>query len=255
MVELLVVLVILAVLAAAIIPSMLGFIDESKRKLCEVNRLQIIRYYQMMKQTHEPLGETVTLQDVFDGKYPEVAPDIPRIKCPSGGTYTVEGEIIVCSVLSHGGNGSSGGEIPDEPSGGGSFLPGTDPDVKIPIVSSYWPKPEEFDDDPAKNVYINAGGIFEYGGSYYVVTRDTTRVSLAHAINGPGSSDEWFVMQITQKVWTKADVTQWEDIAINGNVSRGDIFDSGDGNYYVFDGGGTIGYWPDIYNQWYQLPK
>lgn len=99
--EIIVVLVILAVLAAFVIPSMLGYVDESKNKLCTVSRMDMERLYETsLMDAMYPLTD--------DGLKTFVAENwATEGTCPSGGTYTytavktLNGQTIVhidCSV-------------------------------------------------------------------------------------------------------------------------------------------------------------
>ena len=100
LVEVIVVLVILAVLAAVSIPSMLGFVNDSKEKVCDINRMDITRLY----ETSVMGGMDVISSEDFEEFVIENWGTTEI--CPSGGTYTYttrefEGQAYVsidCSV-------------------------------------------------------------------------------------------------------------------------------------------------------------
>lgn len=103
LVEVIVVLVILAILAAIAIPALTGWIDNAKAKTCANNRAQLLRYYLYEQTLYYGEDENVTLTKLMNGEYPESAGDVAGLKCPSGGTYTVDEATgsIRCSIASH----------------------------------------------------------------------------------------------------------------------------------------------------------
>ncbi len=91
-----------------------------------------------------------------------------RKLCPSKGTYSWEANgdginQIVCSV--HGAPSDTDNGNKDS----GKTFPGTD----LAINSGVWPKSEDFKDNYEEILY-HPSGIFEYEGSYYVITKDLT---------------------------------------------------------------------------------
>jgi len=107
LIEIIVVLVILAILAAFTIPAMLGFITNAREKECISIRGTLARGYTAEYVAAHPEGSDVTLDEAT------VLLKISAIKsygasttlgnlCPSGGTYTVKSVdqahvVIVCS--------------------------------------------------------------------------------------------------------------------------------------------------------------
>lgn len=92
LVEVIVVCVILALLAAVAVPSFAGYIDKKKADECRVNRKSLLLMYSA-EQVKKP---SVTIADVLqstEGK---------AVRCPSGGTYTSEGDKLACSIPGHG---------------------------------------------------------------------------------------------------------------------------------------------------------
>ena len=237
LVELLVVLVILAILSTAIIPSMLGYIDYSKELLCKVNRSTILRGWEYTK-VMEP---EVTLEQYFksnDG-YKRGA------VCPSDGTYTIEADnTITCSI--HGkseGDSGGGGGTPEEDK---NLIPGTD----IEYISSYWPEGNMFDKDG--NYQLTAGVVFEYGGKYYVMTKDWL-IYKTNAAGGPGAIIQWDILEeFSGKTWDETE-------PLNGgklqHVRAGDLYKDSSGTYIFTPNQGGWGNMPpkDYPSQWYKI--
>lgn len=125
LVEVIVVLVILAILAAVAIPTYTGYIDKSKRLVCDNNIATITRYYKYQRA----LDESSTLEGTLAGEYEECAADVAGIHCPSGGVYSVVGGKIVCSV--HGGAGESDTDVSPTATGGS----GSDPSPSSTVAA------------------------------------------------------------------------------------------------------------------------
>lgn len=238
LVELLVVLVIMAILAATVIPSMFGFVDKSKETLCQVNRQIIQRGWQYAK-VFDP---DMTLAEYFssDDEYKDGA------ECPSGGVYTVSGNFISCSI--HGSDADSG-DTGTSGGGGTATMPGTD----IPVTSqNYWPTQDQYINSWDR-ISLQPGGIFMYtDGNYYVITKQIS-IGKEDAESGPGGTVLcWFATEkITGKVYTEADFDSGNQMS---TLSRGDICKMGN-EFYVFIDGGSWGKRPDISpGQWYKLP-
>lgn len=182
LVETIVVLVILTILAAILVPSLVGWINRANELTCQVNRSQIISHYRRVQALEYAEGVDVKLSDVLAGEYEVCADDVAGLTCPSGGTYTVddENETILCSI--HGameggesgsgtGSSSSGGtSSSSNPSGGLSntldyFYLAGDEAYKVPSwgdLETYDPK---HGDEHGTN--IPEGTVFYYRGDYY----------------------------------------------------------------------------------------
>ena len=256
LVEVIVTLVILALIAAVIVPALTGWIDHSREKICQIHRYEIIRWYRTEQQLHYADGVSVTLADVLAGNVPETASDVPAATCPSGGTYTASGESIACSV--HGGlTDGEGGEGGDEGGGSATPAPNVLPGTSIPVVGSYWPTQEEYADNPYGNRTVTAGGVFQYSdGSYYVVTK-TQSITKGQAATGPGGDLlGWYSTEkITGRIVTASDFNAWGGTTQINNITRGDIYSDGAGHYYVFNSGGSVASLPSVSMAgWYLLP-
>ncbi|MEA4894242.1 MAG: prepilin-type N-terminal cleavage/methylation domain-containing protein [Oscillospiraceae bacterium] len=102
--ELIVTFAIVAVLALVVVPNFTQYIGYSSKGVCEANRLEFMRAYQVYLASGEG---SQTLAQAMNGEVPGLAGDRGRLKCPDGGTFSVVNGSIVCSV--HGAIGSSGG--------------------------------------------------------------------------------------------------------------------------------------------------
>lgn len=272
LVELLVVLVILAILAAAVIPSMFGFIDESKKKLCEVNRLMIIRGWNYQ----QVLNPSMTLQAYFDSDdgYKDGA------VCPSGGNYTVSGNTVTCDI--HGSStgtaganpdGSEpGGEIPGEGESGGKY-PGTN----ATISSNYWPVGDDFKDQPDwYSLDANPGGLFKYtDDGYYAVFQYVNNIkkSTCGSIASKNNEFSYGIVKATGTVinqgenWTDSTGAKRYKVIIDGRtvlldrdnpvipgVKAGDMITGLDGVTWICIREGYTCVPESNTNGWYQLP-
>lgn len=82
LVEIIVVLVILAILAAFTIPTMLGFVSSSQEKLCNVTRLDMVRLYKTSMIGKESSASTAGFESFAAANWGSLS------QCPSGGIYT-----------------------------------------------------------------------------------------------------------------------------------------------------------------------
>ena len=94
LVELIIVLVILAILAAFTIPAMLGFVGNSKEKLCESARSDCLRYYQTQATEKLPITREEAipiLAKAIQNSYGDatVENNVAKGVCPAGGEYNL----------------------------------------------------------------------------------------------------------------------------------------------------------------------
>lgn len=126
LVEIIVVLVILAILAAFILPTMLGYVSESKRKLCEVDRSDMVRLYKTARMNKAYFGEYESIDNDDFKAFVEENWGKGH-KCPAGGKYTYEvkdnGVFVRCSTHDKSDEGSGEGE-PDPGNDGGDKITG-----------------------------------------------------------------------------------------------------------------------------------
>lgn len=115
LVEIIVVIAILGIIMSILVPQYIRYIGISKEKVCEVNRAELLRSYEIAKIEKENL----TLQNYFNNSEELAGIDNTKI-CPSGGTISLseDGKGLVCSQ--HGKNNfddnshSSGSEKSDK---------------------------------------------------------------------------------------------------------------------------------------------
>lgn len=92
--ELVLVLLIVAVLAAVLLPRYLNVAADGERELCELNRSTILRLY----AAHRLLHPNCTLSDVLSGACADFEDDTSDYACPGGGAYvSPDNERILCS--------------------------------------------------------------------------------------------------------------------------------------------------------------
>ena len=161
LVELIIVIAILAILAGFLAAAYVKHLKEARAAVCLENR---DRLYKEMNAKYAD-GTYDSLKEAYN-KLMENYKD--RKLCPSKGTYSWEANgdginQIVCSV--HGAPSDTDNGNKDS----GKTFPGTD----LAINSGVWPKSEDFKDNYEEILY-HPSGIFEYEGSYYVITKDLT---------------------------------------------------------------------------------
>lgn len=78
LVEIIVVLVVLAVLAAFVLPTMLGFTGHAEESLCDTERKEIVKYFELNARIHPEL----TIDEFIEANYGQLDE-----LCPAGGTY------------------------------------------------------------------------------------------------------------------------------------------------------------------------
>jgi len=94
LIELIIVLVILAILAAFTIPAMLGFVGNSKEKLCESARSDCLRYYQTQATEKLPITREEAipiLAKAIQNSYGDatIENNVAKGVCPAGGEYNL----------------------------------------------------------------------------------------------------------------------------------------------------------------------
>ena len=101
LIEIIIVLIILAILAAFAIPTMLGYIASSQAKLCDVSRMDMARLYKTSLIGKESSASKAGFESFVKKNWGSLS------QCPSGGVYTfnaslgADGQIdveILCSV-------------------------------------------------------------------------------------------------------------------------------------------------------------
>lgn len=161
LVELIVVIAIIAILSGFLAVLYVQHLKEARAAVCLENR---DRLYEEMNTTYAD-----GTYDSLDEAYDKLMENYKNRKlCPSKGTYSWEANgdginQIVCSV--HGAPSDTDKDNKDS----GKTFPGTD----LAINSGVWPKSEDFKDNYEEILY-HPSGIFEYEGSYYVITKDLT---------------------------------------------------------------------------------
>ena len=244
LVELIVVIAIIAILSGFLAVLYVQHLKEARATVCLENR---DRLYEEMNAKYAD-GTYNSLEEAYD-KLSEHYKD--QKLCPSNGTYSWEANgdginQIVCSV--HGSPSDTDNDNKDS----GKTYPGTN----LGIYSGVWPKSEDFKDNYEEKVY-HPSGIFEYEGSYYVITKDLT-LSRERAASGPGGEANGYTAteKLTGTIYEMKD----DDDHISG-IKRGDLVKYKD-SYYVYnagDGGNSDGTWapnPNTgSNVWYKIPQ
>lgn len=268
LVELLVVLVILAILAAAVIPSMMGFIDRAREEKYTLQCRNCVlaadvlineRYGRSERSLLPEAADVQTLADV-----PGTVSAMALGDTASGHeelvhlTYT-EGDVSVtycahpdaCALHDRTYNLGKGSASGDEPSGDESSNTPTDGSVTVTDTSgnthiininSSWADIRTNLTRPGNANTTIASGIVlsDDSGTYLVAStntyfsRDALRADMSLADLASAYSGQVKKLEATAKIWTSADIvniTQWE----KGFASQPQQFDLAysNGKYYV----------------------
>ena len=235
LIELVIVIVILATLAAIMVPIYISYVEKSRQSVCLANREELTREIYIEYR----LGNYASLSDSFTSVYSSYG---AKKICPDGGDYTWVSDTsttghVVCSY--HDVTGSSGNSS--------SVYPGT----ASVVQPNLWPTDNSFQNSWS-SVSMSPSGIFLYtDGNYYVVTKDIT-LTKSQASSGPsGAAYSWYA---TQKL-TGNIVTYSNNSEQKSTLSRGDICKVGN-DYYVYIDGGSYAFGPNVSSrQWYKLPS
>lgn len=92
LVEVIVVCVIIALLFSIAVPSFANYIESNQAKECQVNRKSLMALWETAK-VKDP---STTMEEMLTSEAGR------KITCPSGGTYSVTGHSLTCSIVSHG---------------------------------------------------------------------------------------------------------------------------------------------------------
>ena len=156
LVEVIVVCTMMAILAAVLIPSFIGYLEQSKAKECEANRKALVL---QLSAARIRRPET-TMSEILAGG------DGKEITCPSGGVYSAaDADTVVCSI--HGKDAAAPGEAetvekgePDRP----GDLP-TEPETTPEEEESTEPQPTT----PEEGLEVLGGSyreLYEYCKKY-----------------------------------------------------------------------------------------
>lgn len=182
LVEMMVVLVILALLAAIMVPTGLGYINKTHESMCKSNRGALRRSL----VSRQLLDNKDSIEDTFNSiKGKELASEF---ECPKSGEFYVEYEEVLCSF-----HDEYSGELPDQ--GGNEnltkdenhFYLGGDPNFKVET----WGDLEKFDPRDGYNpgTIIKNGTVFYYKEDYYLFRDDqylTQGTNLQNYVNNFG---------------------------------------------------------------------
>lgn len=268
LVELLVVLVILAILAAAVIPSMMGFIDRAREEEYTLQCRNCVLAADVLINERYGRGESDLLPDATDV---QTLADVPgtvsamELGATASGheelvhlTYTEENTAVTycahpdtCALhdktynLGEGsasGDDPSGGESSNTPADGSVTVTDTEGNTHVISINSSWEdvraeltRPDNY------NTTIASGTILsDDSGTYLVATnntyfsRDNLRAGMTLADLASAYSKQVKKLESTAKIWTSTDIvniTQWE----KGFASPPQQFDLAysNGKYYV----------------------
>lgn len=91
--EILAVMIILGILASIAIPAYLERIENAEKSVCETNRLEVQRFYEM-----ELVMKRVESSDILFAEFTRLNRDMD---CPAGGKYTYLNAQVICDIHSH----------------------------------------------------------------------------------------------------------------------------------------------------------
>lgn len=184
LVEVLIVLIIIAILAAIILLAGVPSVESSKAKVCAGNKEVIKTAYSLHRFDNG--GNQSLIDFLKDGTFRSYI-DNDQSRCPSGGTYYASGDAdgrtsVYCSV--HDAETSGGGG-----SVTGGIITGTD----VP-ASDKWENAITHHDDPYNNYWtitLNKGEKFYYDGRYYVAVSDVEAEYRGDGEPAPDMKEWW----------------------------------------------------------------
>lgn len=100
--ELIVAITILSALAMVMVPALTQYIISAQKGVCEASRDEFMHSFKTFQNSDE---SGLTLEQAINGDIPELAENAERLKCPSGGEFTVVNGEIHCSI--HDGEGEA----------------------------------------------------------------------------------------------------------------------------------------------------
>ena len=107
--ELIVVITILSALAMVMVPALTQYIINAQKGVCESSREEFMHSFRTFKATDE---SGLTLEQAINGDIPELAENAERLKCPSGGEFSVVNGEIHCSIHDDEGEAEESGRVP-----------------------------------------------------------------------------------------------------------------------------------------------
>ncbi|MDD3253168.1 MAG: type II secretion system protein [Lachnospiraceae bacterium] len=262
LVELIVVLVILGILCAIMVPSLVGWIEKSKKHgviletryaVTAAQSLQIETVVSGEKVTYEAIQElagvkgTVTNTEVAD----DLVVHLTYVRKPYTVTYcrnydTCGHHTEMYTFSDNNESGEDGeGTLPKPSEPTQPLYPGTD----IPLQDNPWPDKGSV----SGSVTIPASGIFEYEGSYYVFPAPVTLDGESVQKWNPEHINNWGTGNGTVKLSGK-DLIEWDGTASLVGTDFGDLL-KWNNDYYVYtnhsNGAGST---PQGDKAWYKLP-
>lgn len=234
LIELIIVIAIIAILAGLLVPSMIGYLDESQQTVCAANRRQIERGHQYITAFYP----NATLEEVLLGNYPQFFSGELQA-CPSKGIYSVEDEHILCSI--HGIAETDPEDEPEEPEEpvnpfGIGALVFTDPNGSSVYVSADWV------DSVARalsnygmqlsngQVYMDTTGAYVIVRNPYLGTSDIGSDNVITLGEFNGQKNGMIKIDTSQTMLTAANynVNQWTTAP-----KVGSLFHAADGSVYI----------------------
>ncbi len=229
LVEVIVTITILAILAGVVLPGMTGWVDNSKEKVCLINRSQIVRFYQATAAYRYAENEAVTLSKTLAGDYEECARDVAGCVCPCGGTYTADDATGTLTCSYHDGGVTGGVIVPNPPTVTGGSSGGSQPTTLLPLSGGGWPTLDMFDD--YGNYYFHKGEVFVHDGETYVLIKDCSVYKNVQA-GGPQGILNWdYLERLTGTVYDSSTELRYGQLV---QATAGDLYRTDDGHYYVF---------------------
>ena len=182
LVELLMTMTITVVMISSLMPVFYKQLDNAQVTVCEINRREFSNSFKVFKALDT--GD-ITLEDAINGKCSELCYELADLKCPKGGTYSVENGEIVCSV--HGPTGSYVSETGEHH----VLLTPGDTVFGHVLLFDWEDLCSSMGAMPLGSVGLTAGTVFVQSGAAYVVSSDSTLTQQDATLymNDPGGLD------------------------------------------------------------------
>ena len=200
LIEMIIVIAIIAVLLAILVPTINGYLENSRKITCNTNRKSVKDYCESYRTLYH---NELTLSEVFE--LPEVKSEISKYTCPNNGTFYVKDNNILCTIHD---NGDSEGE-------------GT---VKDPAWNQNYPY--ESDSQYTGETKYSYGDIVEYNGVLYQCLSPDNSGKYAPGQYSVDSLNTWQVVGTSDQSAV--------NYTLGHHYAVGTIVKDSSGNYYMF---------------------
>lgn len=200
LIEMIIVIVIIAVLLAIMVPTITGYLENSRLTACKANRKSAQEYCESCRTLYH---NELTLAEIFE--LPEVKTEISKYTCPSNGKFYVKDKSILCTVHDK-----------------------IDPDSEGDAKDTAWNQnyPYESDFKYTEETKYGYGEIVEYNGVLYRCLSPDNSGKFAPGQYSVDSLNTWQVISTSDQSAVS--------FTLGHHYAVGTIAKDSSGNYYMF---------------------